>query len=270
MKKIRKWFRTPAVTAVALVLAIGLLAFAGIGAAMAILNRISDTYVAKIDLDEIGVTLNENGEPVANRDYNKKGKSPSEIDGTFEGTVSGILTLSEVGEKDKDDIIFNKQYPEELTVTNSGLIDEYVRVSVYRYWLDENDKKLTDLDPKLIGLYLGDTDLDKAAAAGSWKIDQDPTASTVKRGGERLVLYHQGILKAGEETTPFLDKISVSNEIATEVEKITTGNSIRTVYMYDGAQFCLEVTVDAVQDHNPAEAIKGAWGTEPSLLGVSE
>ena len=38
------------------------------------------------------------------------------------------------------------------------------------------------------------------------------------------------------------------------------GSRITTTYDYDGARFCLEATVDAVQEHNAEDAIWSAWG----------
>ena len=68
MKRFKKWFRTPAVTAAALIVALGLLAFAGIGTARAAWNA-SEAYKAEVSMKDIGVTLLENGTPIAQRDY---------------------------------------------------------------------------------------------------------------------------------------------------------------------------------------------------------
>ena len=36
--------------------------------------------------------------------------------------------------------------------------------------------------------------------------------------------------------------------------------TIRTSYEYNGAQFCVEAKVDAVQEHNAQDAVWSAWG----------
>ena len=41
--------------------------------------------------------------------------------------------------------------------------------------------------------------------------------------------------------------------------------TITTTYEYDGAQFVLEATVDAVQTHNAKDAIKSAWGVDVNI-----
>ena len=47
-----------------------------------------------------------------------------------------------------------------------------------------------------------------------------------------------------------------------------TGTTITTTYDYEGKQFCLEVTADAIQEHNAADAMKSAWGIDPAQIGL--
>ena len=268
------------VSGVLLAAAIGMLAFAGIGLARAVLI-VSQDYTARISMEEIGITLKENDKAVANRDYHFD-------DSTKTGSwlVSSDELLSEV----PDSPVFMKKYPEVLTVMNSKenhsknheRIDEYVRITIYRYWLDKNGKKSTELSPNLIHLYLGDLDLDDPdiSGYGTWIKDMDHTASTALRSetekaalgpGERLVLYYNAKLPAGATTTPVTDSIAIDNSIATKVSAVPSadGRTITTTYDYDGAQFCLEVTADAVQDHNPVDAIRSAWGIDPAQIGLT-
>ena len=50
-------------------------------------------------------------------------------------------------------LILGKGYEERLSVRNSGTIEEYVRVMIYRYWeKDGTEGKLTDLSPDFIDL----------------------------------------------------------------------------------------------------------------------
>ena len=46
--------------------------------------------------------------------------------------------------------------------------------------------------------------------------------------------------------------------------------TITTTYEYDGAQFVLEATVDAVQTHNAKDAIKSAWGVDVNISDDGE
>ena len=58
-----------------------------------------------------------------------------------------------LGEGEK--LALNKKYEEKLAVRNTGEIDEYVRVRIYKYWTEaDSDKKLNTLSPGLIKLNL--------------------------------------------------------------------------------------------------------------------
>ncbi len=273
MKKQKGRFRTQTATAVMLIAAVGLLAFAGIGGVRAAW-KYSEAYKAEVSMKHIGVTLLENGTPAAERNY-EFDKETGES--TWTAGASGVLSFASEDAsmhtiaKDRETYqgrapILDKKYDETLEVQNSGTIDEYVRVSIYRYWLDENGKKQTDLSPALIELYQGETNLDEASAIEGWV--KDSGADTE----ERMVLYYQSLLPVEGITSPVFDHVAISNEIATVVDQEKGGNTITTTYKYDGCQFCLEVTADAVQSHHAAEAIRNAWGADPSLAGqaVSE
>ena len=152
----------------------------------------------------------------------------------------------------------NKDYDETLTVENSGSIDQYVRVRIYRYWMDEdNKKKVTTLAPELIDLNLVNED--------QWIQNPDSTRECVE-------LYYKGILPSGTESVPFADKIRIDGQVAAETSMETRvepeGKVITTTYKYDGVNFHLDVEVDAVQTHNAQDAIKSAWGVDASVLGI--
>ena len=63
---------------------------------------------------------------------------------------------------------------EELAVINNDAINEYVRVTVYKYW-EKDGEKAVDLDPSLINLHF---------VTGAWVIDEEASPS------ERPVLYY--------------------------------------------------------------------------------
>ena len=129
MKKFKKILASPITTIAAFVLAAGLLLFSSIGGARAALTYFSDDYAANIQLQEIGVTLVENGAPAEGE------------------LLKGLLAE---GEQFKPGV----SYKEQLNVYNSGVINEYVRVSIHTYWLDENGEKIRTLSPDLIKLNL--------------------------------------------------------------------------------------------------------------------
>ena len=259
MSKFKKWFRTPLITGLAFAVAAGLLVFSGIGIASAVPAKTSDNYIAEMNLKYIGVTLVENDDPVATRDYDYE-----KNDGSWTGTVSGTLLTKMLDESDGK-LILNKDYTEKLSVKNSGNINEYVRVSIYRYWLGKDGKtKQPDLAPELIHLSLDGADLDdpETTAYGSWTKDTDSTTP------ERLVLYYNDLLESGTTSSLFADTIRIDNEIAKHVRTEVAGDTIYTIYEYDGVIFCMEVTVDAVQEHSAKDAMKSAWGKVPAGISL--
>lgn len=241
-KKIRKILASPAVTLSAFVLAAGLLLFSSIGGARAALTYYSETYSSSVELSEIGIQLVENGTVTA-----------------------GDLLLPEV----EEDVKLGKTYREELAVRNSGDINQYVRATVYKYWLVPEDGstsgngeeevqwvKSQELGPELIDLHLTE--------GSGWIVDE---ASSTP---ERTMLYYDRVLKCGEggagETTPlFADTLTIQGKTARIVKQETVDGVVKNTYAYDGARFCIEVRVDAVQEHNAEAAIWSAWGRKVTV-----
>ena len=227
MKKIRDFLSRPAVTAVLFLLAAVLLAGSTVTGARAALNIYSENYDAQINLPDIGVALLENEKVVSGKD---------------------ALLQDLLGED--EELLPGKKYPEILAVRNTADIPEYVRVTVYKYWLDEDGKKSHDLDSDWIelGFVTGD----------GWVIDADSTTE------ERTVLYYGPILPVGGESSPFLESITINGDIIYKVTQETTTvgglTTITTTFDYDGYSFCLEASVDAVQTHNAQDAQNSAWG----------
>lgn len=242
MKRIKRFIKSPTATILAFFLAVGLLLFSAVGGARAALTYFSDTYVSRVQMSNIGVTLLENGNAVSKRDYNKTS------DGTWNEST-GVLLENMLGKDEEFKV--GKKYKEELNVENSGTIDQYVRVSIYKYWVKKDNKQQT-LSPGLI-------DLNLVNVGSDWILDK--TSST----DERTVLYYSKLLKKGEKTSLFADSIKVDKMVASKVTETVIkeeGNkkTIKTTYDYDGMQFCVEAKVDAVQNHNAEDAIWSAWG----------
>ncbi len=215
------------------------------GSTRAALTYYSENYSAEIQMYDIGVTLMENGTAVSTRDYS------GSDDQWEEGGEMQLLAhmLDSTDQK----LLVGKRYPEELRVQNSGNIDEYVRVIVYRYWVDESGKK-TDVSPELIQLDLTEN---------GWILDEK--ASTP----ERMVLYYNQILPEGQTSEAFADGLTIDTAITKNVTQttVTEGNktTITTSFNYKGLEFRLETEVDAVQTHNAEDAIKSAWGVDAAV-----
>jgi hypothetical protein len=199
--------------------------------ARAALTYFSDDYAANIQLHEIGVTLVENG---------------AAVEGEL---LKGLLAEGE-------ELKLGTAYQEQLNVYNSGVINEYVRVSIHKYWVDSEGEKIRTLSPELIGLNLVNLGTD-------WLIDQE--AST----RERTVLYYNKLLASQSETPLFADKLTIDGSIADRVGETreTSGGytTITVTYEYDGARFCIEAKVDGVQEHNAQDAIWSAWGRRVTI-----
>lgn len=261
MKKVKKILASPIVTVAAFALAVGLLLFSSIGGARAALTFYSENYVSDIEMSEIGVALLENGT----------------VKSGDEALLTNMLKNAE-GEDVK--LQLGKHYTENLNVRNTGSINQYVRVSVYKYWMTKPDangkqEKTQELSPELIqlalgGKLLGTAEGTAALQANGWLVDD--TASTE----ERMVLYYSRPLAAADEetgtaageSTLFTDALAISGDVAKNVTKVPVDGkpgSFLITYDYDGYEFYLDVQVDAVQDHNAADAILSAWGRKVSI-----
>lgn len=199
------------------------------------------------------MTLEENGKSVSWRNYDA-----NSADGSWDESTGTLLTqMLPKGEQ----LQIARKYKEELRVKNTGTINQYVRVSIYKYWTNapkgenqnetESSAKRIDLSPNLIKLHLANT-------GNKWLVDE--SASTT----ERTVLYYSKLLKSGDTTPIFADSFSIDGMVATKVTQTTETKdgytTVTTSYDYDGAQFCIEAKVDAVQEHNAEDAVWSAWG----------
>jgi len=182
----------------------------GVKAAPLITNN--QDYLAEMELTSIGIQITEKGEIL-----------PDGQD------LMAWLT--------KPEFKIGKTYDEPLAVTNTGTIDEYVRVSVYKYWTDKDGKDVT-LDPGLITLHF---------VEGDWTINEEESTE------ERTVLYYKEPIKPGEDSTVFMDTVTIDGKVARAISADKTLD-------YDGVTFHIQVVADGVQDHNGDAAMTSAWG----------
>lgn len=250
MKKVLK-FGSPVLTIALFVLAGVLLLGSSIGGARAALTYYSETYKSQINMYDIGVTLNENDEGVSNRDYE------AYSDGQWDEN-EGVLLAKHFTEENpfQPGVV----YDECISASNTGNIDEYVRITLYTYWIDKDNKKMTELSPELIELH---EDAEHVGPGKDWL--PDVSAST----RERKVYYYNRILKQGTTTPNLTDTLTINDSILDHMtiteEPVEGGTIITATYDYDGAQFIIEAVVDAVQTHNAEDAIWSAWGRRVSI-----
>ena len=195
------------VTTALFVLAIGLLLFSAVGSARAALNIQSNTISSEIQFRQIGIAV---------------------------GEEDGVLFT---GSTDK--LIPGKKYDNVVSITNDGTIDEYVRVTVYKFWkgAEEGEKDQT-LDADLI-----------LFKAQGWAIDNSLSTK------ERTVFYSTSPIKAGASVNlPF------SVVLDSKVQTVATNDGGTITYKYKDKSFGIQIVADGVQTHNASDAMKSAWG----------
>lgn len=245
MKKKKKVSRSTKITAALMGAAIVLLLSSAVGSTRAALVYQSENYTAEIEVSQIGVSLLENGKIVSNRDYSGSGD-------VWNGNPEGKLLTDLLPEGEK--FVIGKNYDEVLSVQNTGTIDEYVRVRLYKSWQYADGTKETALSPDLIKVNL---------PGNGWIEDAGDSTE------ERTVLYYPNILQSGAESPAFADTIRIDNKIMTKVKETrTVENGVTTItqeFSYNGVNFYLKAEVDAVQTHNAQDAIKSAWGVDVNI-----
>ena len=260
----KRLLRSPVMTSLMFVLAIIMLFAGGVGSTQAALQYESSLYKTELRLKNIGVGLNEstneNGtyKEITSRYYGV------EADGQWTEKFGNLIEtmVSDAGDQQ---LKVGKVYPFYLTVTNKGQIDEYVRVTLYKYWVksDEtgdstkkgwvtgNGEKQFSLDPTLIKIIPADSE--------KWEL-KDVT-------DERMVFYYQDILKPGDTTPEALTKglqilPGIVDMVTTsEVTQEDGTTIINYNFVYDGVKFVVEAQVDAVQSTHSAQSVPSAWGT---------
>ena len=266
MKKIR---RSPVVAGLLFLLAVVLLFAGRVRGTQAALQIYSSDYISAFELDHIGITLYENGTPVSFRNYGDAAASG------FTEKQDGDLVLKTL--EDDPSFQIGRKYPFVITCKNTGTIDHYLRVTVYKYWvqvgedekfglkgwfhgLSSNTEKLLDKEkhsPATIHLgYNGSEGYNTSAWA------KDPDSSTA----ERDVYYYTGILPVGGETAPLFDTLWVDSSVAKSVITKTVGSLTTYTYAYDGYGFVVQAEADAVQTHNAKAAIRSAWGLQSEAM----
>lgn len=271
MNKLTKFFTSvPGIVLVFVIAALPLI-FGGIGSARAALTYYSDTYQSQVSMKNIGVQLNElddNGDfhPVTMRTFDANTADGLVWDEGARNNYSGhLLNYMNAPEFNLE---LGRKYHEEISATNTGKIDQYVRITVYKYWLNGDNQivKAADvskshaISPELIKINYINVD------NGIWI--EDLSARTL----ERQVFYYHKLLPVGEKTESLTESISIDSDfmkyvnvtVSESTSEDENGNKkIEKEFNYDSPYtFVLRADVDAVQTHNAYPAIKSAWGID--------
>ena len=260
MNKFKKFLSAPLVSGILFAAAAVLIILSSVNGARAAVSIFSDDYSSEIVLYDIGVTLTENGSDISWRNYNRRDND--ENTGEWETSTGELLTgLSGT------QVQLGTTYPEVIAARNSGTIDQYVRITVMKYWEEQDTdgswekvNYTSGLTPDLIDIAFV---TDEAGYDGNWVEDTDAATA------ERRVFYYTPLLTADPDaesaaeadpdsiTEPLTSTIAIKEGLA-DVVSYNDGNTI--AYRYEGKKFVVEATVDAVQDHHADEAKMSAWG----------
>ncbi len=183
--------------------------------------------------------------------------------------VTGELVFTSLAavKSGKEKLVVETPYPENIRVVNPTSDDkesdgsngaEYVRVVIRKYWVDENGKKDTTLDPSII----------KLNKTSDWgEVDL--------ASGEEIILYSKKPIDNtdNKNTSKVIESITFDEKILDDITKTTTKTETEkgyiiessSAYGYDGKTFKVEARVDAVQAHSAEEAILGAWGVKATI-----
>ena len=269
--------RTTALLA-ATVLLFGMGGFTGTKAA---LTYFSEDYTAGFELDHLQVHLIENGTDVCH-DNNKSiytvhrtdDKVAQEKKEKYRGnlveylgykndTHYGDTAAYKLGTPGRVDP--GRTYKEEISAKNGNNVDEYVRMTVRKYWVRTDEEgasssKDTRLSPELIRLTYGDKDYNTSA----WQLNSKESTE------ESDTYYLKKVLAANESSPLLFDSLTIDKSVADkanmtvkEEEKTEGEQTVKVItysYVYDGYTFYIEADVQAIQTHNADDAVKSLWG----------
>ena len=186
----------------------------------------NNSNIYAIEVSNIGVSLIENGE-----------------------LCRGVLFSKQINQLKP-----GKIYQEEIMAQNSGEIEIYVRVIIYKYFKNQAGEKVIDISPQFIGVGVNEE---------NWVIDGRATTE------ERIVCYYKYPIAPGEETTAVTTMLQISPEINNIYKLVNenknSGISITTVPKCNDYKVQIEIKLDAVQSHNAQDAIKSAWGVDVNI-----
>lgn len=183
----------------------------------------------QMDMASVSVTLTIDGEPVE------------------EGKEAGALLQ---GTEEMDP---GYTYAQRIAAANNATEEEYVRIIVKKYWVDEAGIKQTDLDPSYIELRSQSSDYNTAG----WILNEEESTK------EQSVYYCIAPVAPGAESPALFDGIRISPETARQ-DLTYSGDQTEVTpsYAYNGMHAAVEIEVQSVQAAHAEEAIPSAWGVQ--------
>lgn len=244
--------------------------FAGTKAA---LTYFSNDYTAGFELDHMQVHLLENGEDVCHGN-NEALKKANKYKGNLVEYLGYTNTSHESGDPaytlgTPGKVEPGRKYIEKLQAWNSNNVDEYVRIIVRKYWVDNTGKKSPVMDPALIKLTYNGSPYNSDA----WALNKEEQTE------ESNTYYLKNVLGKNATSDPLFNELTIDRKVYElgnkETTTTTTQNeddgSLVTVityrYDYDDFTFYIEADVQAIQTHNAPDALKSMWGVNNVSAG---
>lgn len=150
-------------------------------------------------------------------------------------TEEGSQTLKD-GTIVLDNVAPGAKIDKQLYVENIKESPSYVRVTLTKYWEDNEGNKLPEKEAEQIILNQLNKD--------NWIIQED------EDNGEVVYMYYQLPIDSGETTTDFLNQVQIA----------TSGAALDNSYTNLVAK--VDVEVDAIQEYAAHDAILAEWGLE--------
>lgn len=252
----------------------------------AALTYFSNDYTAEFSLDHLQVHLIENDVDVCHGNnvmtsvhrYDNGGERDKKYRGNLLEENLGYSFDPEDVEKHRTDapaytlgtpgkVAPGLTYTEKIGCKNGSNINQYVRLTIKKYWVKDG-KKVTTLSPDLIKLtYDG-----KPYNSSDWTLNTKENVGSK----ETQTFYLNNVLKGGTredggDYSPLLfNELTIDEDVlddanmTTETSKVKEGNKTITTYTYsydyDGYTFYIEADVQAIQTHNVNDAIGALWG----------
>ena len=210
-------------------------AIALLGGTYAAISTTSNPITKEVSTSKLGIKIDQNADEakeIVSKDDNS----------IIYGAVSGGETINSP-----------------VTIENTEDKDCYIRVTIYREWLDENGK-LADFekaDPKEIDLLkIDETKTQQSLSGGT--VDANWIYQEPEDDPEVVYAYYKTPVNSGGVTDRVFDSVK-----ALKNSKTTNSNS------YTGLQIQLTFDADAIQTTAAADAMTAEWGIIPIFNGTT-
>ena len=230
----------------------------------AVLTYFSEDYISDFELDHLQVHLIENGKDVC---HNKN--DDDTVHGTYTNKkkYKGNL-VEDLGYTNKEHykdvagykigtpgtVEPGKTYKEEISAKNGQNINQYVRLTVRKYWVKDG-KKNTKLSPSMIKLTYNGSAYNKVA----WQ-------KNAKEHTEESDTYYLSKMLPKKKASDLLfNELTIDGSVADKAHMTKHENKegnktvITYTYDYNDYTFYIEANVQAIQTHNVNDAIGSLW-----------